>query len=135
VWGGYFFHLLTEPHFKLYTADGINNIISRWKKMKIIKAEMLFKKDFGRYKNELIADNSISPLALRIILILTNCNTSGKNPYTPSIKSLAKQLNESESNIDRAVKELKSQGYLESQGKKENTVWKVTQTPEKKEQK
>lgn len=91
--------------------------------MNIIKDKIDYSNvKYGRYTNSLINDKRISPLAFKLMCILMNCNPI---LYHPTIKSLGKQLNVNIWTVNRAVKELKRYGYLESHGDRHNTEWTI----------
>ena len=104
---------------------------------------MIILKDIIHYGKEntyhkiltsVVNDKRISPLALKLLIILQNSNTKR---FRPTIKSLAKQLNISERTVDRTVEELKQYGYLESSSNETiknriNTIWNIHQIPIKK---
>jgi len=104
--------------------------------MIIIKDIIHYGKDNHYHKilTDVVNDNRISPLALKLLIVLQNCNS---RRYKPSIASLASQLDVNERTLDRAVSELKKYGYLESSSTKDqknrhNTVWNIHQIPIKK---
>lgn len=90
--------------------------------MKIVKHISDFKHNWFK----ILHHKRLSPLAKILQFTLLSCNTK---KYRPKVKDIATQFGESERNMYRAIKELKSAGYLVSYGLKDKCVWNVYDTP------
>lgn len=97
--------------------------------MKIIKDEVKYGKNGQRYNlvpSNLTADNKLALIEFKLMVVL--CGASEKK-YTPTIISLAKQFDVSSNTIDRAMKNLKTYGYIHTTGCRKGTVLHVHPIP------
>jgi len=99
----------------------------------ILKDSIVFGKDnhYAKVLNTLVMDTRISPIAFRLMVIISNCNSK---KFKPSIEGFAKQLNVNSKTIDSAVMQLKQYGYISVYDEsvndsKKHVVWNVHQIP------
>lgn len=55
-------------------------------------------------------------------ILMINFSSCSEEKYTPTIKSLSKQFDVSETTTDKAISNLKEFGYISTSGKRDNTI-------------